>query len=135
MSHKAFVITVTLSAVTALACEDATAPEQAASTVEQAPRFAQSASGDLLSSLGSNLDDMTGWSLAALPDSKGKANIVAILNGLKGHLNSGRIDACQQDVTDARAILGSLTDVQQVEVGHVGVALDLIQAALDSASK
>jgi hypothetical protein len=127
---------IVLSGTIALAaCEDTTAPEETAPTLQQNPRLAQAASSDLLASLSSNLDDMTGWSLAALPDGKGKANIVGILNGLKGHLNSGRIDACQQDVTDARAILGLLTEVQQVEVGHVGLALDVIQAALDGASK
>ena len=84
---------------------------------------------------GSSLDDMTGWSLAALPNAQGKANIVGILNGLKGHLASGKIAACQQDVADARAILGSLSLNEQVEIGGVGATLDLIQAALDKASQ
>ena len=127
---------VMLSGVIALAaCENPTAPEEAAATFEQAPRLTQSASGDLLATLGSNLDDMTGWSLTALPDGNGKANIARILSGLKGHLQSGKADACQQDVTDARVILASLSGVQQVEAGHVGLALDVIQAALDGASK
>lgn len=127
---------VMLSGVIALAaCENPTAPEERAPTFEQGPRLTQSASGDLLATLGTSLDDMTGWSLAALPDGHGKANIVGILNGLKGHLSSGRVDACLEDVADARAILESLTDVQQVEAGHVGLALDVIQAALDGASK
>ena len=82
-----------------------------------------------------NLDDMTGFSLAALPDGNGKANIVGVLNGLKGHLKSGSIAACQQDVNDARSWFGGLSDVQKVEVGSVGLALDVIQAALDGASK
>jgi hypothetical protein len=116
------------------ACQDATGPENV-DAVPQALRFSQESVRDEIASLASNLDDFTGWSLAALPDAKGKANIVGILSGLKGHLNSGRISACQQDVTDARAILGSLSEVQQVEVGSIGVALDVIQAALDKASQ
>ena len=127
---------VMLSGVIALAaCENLTAPEEPALTFEQGPRLTQSASGDLLATLGTSLDDMTGWSLTALPNGNGKANISRILSGLKGHLSSGRVDACQQDVADARAVLASLSGVQQVEAGHVGLALDVIQAALDGASK
>jgi hypothetical protein len=125
---------IVLSAVVALAgCEDVTAPQE---EVTAAPELRLSATAaDELGSLSSSLDDMTGWSLAALPNAQGKANIVGILNGLKGHLASGKIAACQQDVTDARAILGSLTENEQVEIGGVGATLDLIQAALDKASQ
>jgi len=116
------------------ACQDVTAPEKVEAVAPEL-RMSQESAKDEIASLASNLDDFTGWSLAALPDAKGKANIVGILNGLKGHLNSGKITACQQDVTDARAILGSLSEVEQVEVGSIGVALDVIQAALDKASQ
>ena len=119
---------------TMAACQDVTSPEQV-SAVPQALSLTQQSSADELATLGANLDDITGWSLAALPNQQGQTNIVGILNGLKGHLSSGKIAACQQDITDARAILGSLTEVQQVEVGSVGVALDVIQAALDKASQ
>jgi hypothetical protein len=124
---------IALGGVIALAaCEDVTAPEE----VKPAPelRLAQ-ASADELGSLSSSLDDMTGWSLAALPDAQGKANIVGILNGLKGHLKTGRIAACKQSVDDARAILGGLTEEERVSVGSVGLTLDVIQAALDKASQ
>ena len=125
---------IALSAVVALAaCEDVTAPQEEVTTAPEL-RLSQGAV-DELGSLGSALDDMTGWSLAALPNAEGKANIVGILNGLKGHLASGKIAACQQAVTDARAILGSLSANEQVEVGGVGATLDLIQAALDKASQ
>ena len=128
-----FVQIIAMSGVIAIAaCQDATAPEQ----VKAAPELRMSQiSNDALSTLSANLDDMTGFSLAALPDGNGKANIVGVLNGLKGHLKSGSIAACQQDVNDARAWFGGLTDVQKVEVGHVSLALDVIQAALDGASK
>jgi hypothetical protein len=123
-----------LSAVLGLgACEDVTAPMEEVTAAPEL-RLAQGAA-DELGALGSSLDDMTGWSLAALPDAQGKANIVGILNGLKGHLASGKIAACAQDVADARAILGSLSQNEQVEVGGVGATLDLIQAALDKASQ
>ncbi len=125
---------IALSGVIAMAaCQDATAPEEVTKVPEL--RLGQSAASDALGTLSSNLDDMTGFSLAALPDSKGKANIVGVLNGMKGHLKSGSIAACQQDVTDARTWFGSLSDVQKVEVGHVSLALDVIQAALDEAGK
>lgn len=111
------------------ACQDVTAPEK--TQTAPALRLSQT-SGDVMNTLGSNLDDMTSWSLVALPDGNGKTSIVGLLNGLKGHLNSGKVAACQQDITDARAFLGTLSDVQQVEVGQVGVALDVIKLALDS---
>jgi hypothetical protein len=125
---------IALSAVVALAaCEDVTAPQE---EVTAAPELKLSqAAVDQLGSLSSSLDDMTGWSLAALPNAQGKANIVGILNGLRGHLASGALAACVQDVTNARAILGSLSQNEQVEVGGVGATLDLIQTALDKASQ
>jgi hypothetical protein len=134
MFRSRFVQIIAMSGVIAVAaCQDALAPEE----VKPAElRMGQSsAASDALATLSTDLDDMTGFSLAALPDDKGKANIVGVLHGLKGHLKSGSIAACQQDVTDARTWFGSLSDVQKVEVGHVGLALDVIQAALDNASK
>jgi len=129
-----FLQIIAMSGVIAIAaCQDATAPEE----VQSAPqlRMSSQSSSDELGTLSTNLDDMTGFSLAALPDGNGKANIVGVLNGLKGHLKSGSIAACQQDVNDARSWFGGLSDVQKVEVGSVGLALDVIQAALDGASK
>jgi hypothetical protein len=125
---------IAMSGVIAIAaCQDATAPEE---TELAAPslRMSQAAS-DELGTLSSSLDDMTGWSLAALPDANGRANIVGILNGLKGHLASGKLAACQQDVDDARAFLGTLSQNEQTEIGGVGATLDLIQSALDKASQ
>jgi hypothetical protein len=125
---------IALSGVFVLAaCEDITAPQKQV-PIPQALMLSQQAS-DKLESLGSSLDDMTGWSLLALPDGQGRANIVGKLNGLKGHLNSKKVAECRQDITDARAFLGALSEVEQVEVGHVGLALDVVQAALDSISK
>ena len=128
-----FVQILAMSGVIVIAaCQDTTAPEEVKAKPEL--RMSQTAS-DELGTLSSNLDDFTGFSLAALPDGSGKANIVGVLNGLKGHLKSGSIAACQQDVDNARAWFGGLTDVQKVEVGHVSLALDVIQVALDGASK
>lgn len=117
------------------ACQDATAPDEIAPAEAPASLSLTQASGDELSSLSSNLDDMTGWSLAAFADATGKANIVGILNGLKGHLASGKVAACQEDVDLARAWFGKLSENDQAELGAVGVSLDLIQAALNKASQ
>jgi len=123
-----------LSAMVVLAgCEDVTAPQEEVTAAPEL-KLSQGVVNEL-GTLSTSLDDMTGWSLAALPNAQGKANIVGILNGLRGHLASGAIAACVQDVTNARAILGSLTQNEQVEVGGVGATLDLIQAALDKASQ
>jgi hypothetical protein len=121
-------------ALTTAACTDATAPKQI--VAPQAPTLSvgQSA-GDELGSLSASLDDMTGWSLASLTDDQSHANIVGILNSLKGHLKSGKITASQQDVADARAFLESLSEAKRVEIGAVGVTLDLIQSTLDKASQ
>jgi hypothetical protein len=125
---------IALSGVIALAaCDDVTAPEEAKPAAPEL-RLSQTAT-DELGELSASLDDMTGWSLAALPDAQGTANIVGILNGLKGHLASGRIAACEQDLVDARAILSGLSENEQVELGGVGATLDLIQAALSNASQ
>jgi hypothetical protein len=127
---------IALSGVIALAaCQDVTAPEQVTALDASSLRFSQSSVTDELKDLGSSLDDMTGWSLVVLPDGQGRTRIVGLLNGLKGHLASGKIEACQQDVTDARAYLGSLTENDQVELGNIGVTLDLIQYTLDKASQ
>ena len=126
---------IALSGVFALAaCEDVTGPQTKVAMAPPEVRLSKEAS-DKFEELSSSMDDMTGWSLMALPDGKGRANIIALLNGLKGHLNEKKIAACKQDIADARAFLGSLTEVEQVEIGHVNLALDVVQAAIDSASK
>ena len=119
--------------ITIAGCQDATAPEEIQKAGPEL-RLSQQSS-DALGTLSSNLDDFTGFSLAALPDGNGKANIVGVLNGLKGHLKSGSIAACQQDVDNARSWFNGLSDQQKVEQGAVGLALDVIQASLDGASK
>jgi len=117
------------------ACQDATGPEEIA-TATLNPEMRLTKEGvDELKALGDNLDDITGWSLLALGDSPAKGQIVGLLNGMKGHLASGKLAVCQQDVTDARAWFNSLTEVQQTEVGAVGIALDVIQAGLDKAAQ
>src|SRR5258706_4650174 len=121
-------------AITTAACTDATAPKQIV-----APKAATQSvgqwEGDELGGLGASLDDMTGWSLASLTDDQGHANIVGILNSLRGHLKSGKIAASQQDVADARAFIESLSEEKRVDIGAVGVTLDLIQATLDKTSQ
>jgi hypothetical protein len=127
---------IALSSVIAVAaCQDVTAPDKVTALDASSLRLSQSSVADQLGELGSSLDQMTGWSLVVLPDGQGRTRIVGILNGLKGHLASGKVAACQQDVTDARAYLGSLTRNDQVELGGIGVTLDLIQYTLDKASQ
>ena len=115
------------------ACSEPTAPDaaQIAAPVLTAP----SASTSALKDLSASLDDMTGWSLITLTDGQTRTNIVGILNGLKGHLASGKIAACQDDITQGRAWYASLSDSEQGEQGNISVTLDLIQSVLDSASQ
>ena len=120
--------------ITTASCKDVSAPQKTLET--PVLTLSQSAAaGDELGSLGTSLDDMTAWSLASLPEGESRVKIVGIVNGLRGHLKSGKIQASQQDVSDARAFLASLGDREQVELSAVGVALDLIQSALDKASQ
>ena len=121
-------------AITTAACMDATAPNQVVAPKAPTLSVGQSA-GDELGTLSASLDDMTGWSLASLTDDQGHANIVGILNSLKGHLKSGKIAASQQDVADARAFIESLSEEKRVDIGAVGITLDLIQSTLDKASQ
>src|SRR4026209_2818948 len=96
-----------LSAMVVLAgCEDVTAPQEEVTAAPEL-KLSQGVVNEL-GTLSTSLDDMTGWSLAALPNAQGKANIVGILNGLRGHLASGKIAACQPDEAEARAVLGAL---------------------------
>jgi hypothetical protein len=120
--------------ITAASCKDVSAPEK--SLEASALTLAQSVTvGDELGGLGSSLDDMTGWSLASMTEGESRVKIVGILNGLRGNLKSGKIAAIQQDVADARAFLESLSDRERIELGAVGVTLDVIQSALDKASQ
>jgi len=121
-------------AITTAACTDATAPKQIVAPKASTLSVGQSA-GDELGTLSASLDDMTGWSLASLTDDQGHANIVGILNSLKGHLKSGKIAASQQDVADARAFVESLSEEKRVDIGAVAVTLDLIQSTLEKASQ
>jgi hypothetical protein len=120
--------------ITTGACKDATAPGQVETVEAPALLLAQSPVEEL-GDLSSSLDDMTGWALASLPEGQDRVRIVGILDGLRGHLKSGKIAASQQDVSEARGILESLSEQEQVEIGAVGVTLDLIQSALDKASQ
>src|SRR6266404_6540116 len=110
-------------AITTAACTDATAPQQIVAPKAPTLSVGQSA-GDELGTLSASLDDMTGWSLASLTDDQGHANIVGILNSLRGHLKCGKIAASQQDVADARAFIESLSEQKRVETGAVGVTLE-----------
>ena len=120
-------------AITTAACTDATAPKEI--VAPKAATLSVGQSGDELGTLSASLDDMTSWSLASLTDDQGHANIVGILNSLKGHLKSGKIAASQQDVADARAFVESLSEEKRVDIGAVAVTLDLIQSTLEKASQ
>lgn len=125
---------IALSGVIAMAaCTDVTAPDEKGMAAPEL-RLSQT-STDELSTLSSDLDDMTGWSLITLAQGDARTGIIGILNGLKGHLASGKIAACQDDVTQGRAWYASLTDAQQSEQGNISVTLDLIQSVLDQASQ
>jgi len=123
--------------ITTASCKDVSAPDKTTETraLALAQSASQSAMVDELGGLSSSLDDMTGWSIASLPEGEGRVKIVGILNGLRGHLKSGKIAASQQDLADARGFLESLSDRERIELGAVGVTLDLIQSALDRASQ
>ena len=121
--------------ITSASCKDATAPESVQKSGAPTLALAQSVAVDDLGTLSASLDDMTVWSLVSLPEGKGRQNIVGTLEGLRGHLKSGNVAACQQDITSARNFIDSLNEQQRVEIGAVGVTLDLIQSALDKAAQ
>ena len=120
--------------ISTVGCKDVTAPPDLKAPTTLALGV-QLADADELTNLSASLDDMTGWSLASIKDDEKSANIVGILNSLKAHLKSGKVDASQQDVSDARAFIGSLSEQKKVEIGAVSVTLDVIQSALDKASQ
>ena len=111
-------------------CEEPTAPQ---SNVDHAPSALSlsQASSDPLAQLGSEMDEMTSWSLLNFPDSRGRPKLVGILSSLQGHLTAGRTDACRDDINDARSFLQSLTENEQVELGGIGVTLDVVEYTLN----
>jgi hypothetical protein len=109
------------------ACTDSTAPPPPPPVEPPVP--------PALVSVAASLDDMTQWWMPSLQDATVRTNLQEILAGLKGHLNGGKVTLCQQDVTSARGVLSSVSDVEQVETGPIGVALDVVQATLDGVSK
>jgi hypothetical protein len=114
-----------------VSCEDATAPESVATGNPASLSLSQS-SNDQLAQLGDDMDTMTGWSLVNLPDDRGRLKLVGLLNSLKAHLTAGKISACQDDVNDARSFLQSLTVNEQVELGGIGVTLDVVENAINN---
>lgn len=133
LSLRAARLVIVGSVIVLAACQDATAPEP---TIQRdlAPMMSQAAASPL-AQLGASLDDMTGWSMSAMRDAVQQAKLQGTLGGLKGHLNSGKVALIQQDVTAARSVLESLDIVSQVELGQVGLALDVVQAELNKTSK
>lgn len=123
---------IALSSVIAMAaCSDVTAPDK----VEAAAPELTSPQSAGVKDLSASLDDMTGWSLITLGEGEVRTNIVGILSGLKGHLASGKINLCQDDVTKGREWYASLSESDQAEQGNISVTLDLIQSVLDNASQ
>ena len=123
---------VALSCVIGLmaACSETTAPK--ASTAP--PPVVKPVPAAMVSLAGS-LDDMTQWFMQSFDDEATRTKFQDILSGLKGHLTSGNVTVCQQDVTAARGVLTSLSDVQQVETAPLGLALDAVQTTLDNVSQ
>jgi hypothetical protein len=89
------------------------------------------ASNQELTQLGDDMETMTGWALINLPDDRGRLKLVGLLNSLKAHLTAGQVAACQDDVNDARSFLQSLTVNEQVELGGIGVTLDVVENAIN----
>lgn len=113
-----------------MSCEDATAPDPVVTGAPAALRLSAS-SNDQLGQLASDMETMTDWTLVDFPDARGRTNVVGLLQSLKGHLTAGKIEACQEDVNTIRNFLGTLTENEQVELGGIGVTLDVIENALD----
>jgi hypothetical protein len=112
-----------------MSCESATAPDPVATGTPASLSLSQ-ASGDPLGQLASDMATMTDWALVDFPDARGRTNVVGLLQSLKGHLAAGKIEACQEDVNTLRSFLGTLTENEQVELGGIGVTLDVVENAL-----
>ena len=121
-----------LSGVIALfaACSETTAPIANTAASPSATPIPAS-----MVNVANSLDDMTEWWMPSVEDVTERSNLQQILTGLKAHLNVGNSLLSQQDVTNARGALSRLSDSQQVETAPIGVALDIVQSALDGLSK
>lgn len=129
ITRSVFPLVAVLGILTLASCEETTAPDPVAVGNPASLSFGQSAN-DPLGQLASDMETMTDWTLVDFPDARGRTNIVGILQSLKGHLTAGKIDACQDDVNTLRSFLGTLTENEQVELGGIGLTLDVIENAL-----
>lgn len=112
------------------ACSETTAP-----TANISPAPSATPIPAAMVNVANSLDDMTEWWMPSLQNDTERSKLQQILVGLKGHLNVGNLLNCKQDVTDARGALSRLSDAEQVETAPIGVALDVVQSALDGLSK
>lgn len=123
---------VALSAIVlAAACSDATGPTPVTPTPVTPSPVVPAA----MIEVGNLIEEMTDWALVSVDDTNTRSNLQGILLGLKGHLLEGKVLLCQQDVTSARGVIGSLDDIQQVGLAPVGLALDIVDETLTNASK
>ena len=133
-SGKRFVKVVGLSSAVGMAgaCSDVTAPAPVEpSTMEVVAPVANENAARSMASLAGSLDDMTVWWMGSLEEGSQRGQFERMLAGLKGHLVSGKTQACLEDINEARGFLAKLSDKQQAETGALGVALDVIQATLE----
>jgi hypothetical protein len=124
------VVALGSAAALLVACNEATAP-----TPQRTPPAPVAAVPAAMANVANSVDDMTEWWMPSIENESERSNLQQILTGLKSHLNVGNVLACQQEVSDARGALSRLSDSQQVETAPIGVALDIVQSALDGLSK
>lgn len=128
---------IALSGVVAvLACGDSTSPQRAKPVPEApaVPAPPAAAPSTPLGMLGASLDDATSMFVPTMQDPEKRAQLQAVIKDLSEHLMAANIDLSTKDLAAGRALIASVEEVQQIELGAIGIAFDQIELALSQAS-
>jgi hypothetical protein len=131
MVRVACAIALSGALLVAAGCSDSTAPEAAANTPPAVPAVDPAVTASL-AAVGGSLDDMTLGALSGLSNETGKAALGGALASLRTQLVGGSVALSRQGLAEARSVMSTLTELEQVEAGQIAIALDLVQVTLDA---
>jgi hypothetical protein len=114
-----------------VACSDSTSP--AAPTAPATPPGPTHPSS-ALDSLGLWVGDATSWVLPSIDDATLSGNLQTDITSLGTHLTAGQYAATRTDIANLQTLMNSTSAADYYSaLGPIGVALDVIQQALDAA--
>ena len=125
---------IAISSVVAFgACTDTTAPQKVETPIPETPTAPASLTP--LGLLGASLEDETTMFLTGMHDDTDRASLERSLKSLSADLISNDVPRSAEDVAAARRLINAVDDVQQVELGPISLALEVIELALNETEK